>query len=108
MESHYGHLSGKFCNELIRDMTPEIVIDLFRQGVFLLILLVSVMVIPGLVLGLVVAIFQAATQINEQSLSFIPRLLVTFLTLIIAGPWLIKLTINFTQSLFDSLPGLIG
>lgn len=89
-------------------MGPESVIDLFRQALLVIILLVSIIVIPSLVTGLIVSIFQAATQINEQSLSFIPRLLVTFLTLILAAPWLSSIITDFTHSVFDIIPQLIG
>ncbi|MGE4349492.1 MAG: flagellar biosynthesis protein FliQ [Candidatus Berkiella sp.] len=89
-------------------MGPESVIDLFRQALLIIILLVSIIVIPSLVTGLIVSIFQAATQINEQSLSFIPRLLVTFLTLILAAPWLSSIITDFTHSVFDIIPQLIG
>lgn len=89
-------------------MGPESVIDLFRQALLIIILLVSIIVIPSLITGLVVSIFQAATQINEQSLSFIPRLLVTFLTLIVAAPWLSSIILDFTHSVFDAIPQLIG
>ncbi len=66
-------------------MTPETAIKLFSDGVYLVILLLSVLVLPGLVVGLLVSMFQAATQINEASLSFIPKLFVTFLTLVYTG-----------------------
>lgn len=89
-------------------MGPESVIDLFRQALLVIILLVSIIVIPSLVTGLIVSIFQAATQINEQSLSFIPRLLVTFLTLILAAPWLSSIITDFTHSVFDIIPQLVG
>ena len=89
-------------------MGPESVIDLFRQALLIIILLVSIIVIPSLVTGLIVSIFQAATQINEQSLSFIPRLLVTFLTLILAAPWLSSIITDFTHSVFDIIPQLVG
>jgi flagellar biosynthetic protein FliQ len=67
-----------------------------------------VLILPGLLVGLVVAMFQAATQINEASLSFIPKLLVTFLTILVAGPWLSKTLVNYTQSLIVNIPYLVG
>jgi len=70
--------------------------------------MLSVLILPGLFVGLLVAMFQAATQINEMSLSFIPKLLVTFLTLIFAGPWLLKTMINYTDTLINNIPYLIG
>ncbi len=89
-------------------MTPEIVIDLLRQGTSLLLVLVSLLILPSLVVGLFISVFQAATQINEQSLSFVPRLIVTFTTLIVAAPWLIRVLTDFTQNLIESIPHLIG
>jgi flagellar biosynthetic protein FliQ len=89
-------------------MTPEVVIDLLRQGTSLLLILVSLLILPSLVVGLFVSVFQAATQINEQSLSFVPRLIVTFTTLIIAAPWLIRVLTDFTQNIIESIPHLIG
>lgn len=89
-------------------MTPESVLALFSEGVYLIIILLAVLIVPGLIVGLLVAMFQAATQINEMSLSFIPKLLITFLVLIFAGPWLLKTMINYTDSLFTNIPYLIG
>ena len=89
-------------------MGPESVIDLFRHALLTIILLVSIIVIPSLITGLIVSVFQAATQINEQSLSFIPRLMVTFLTIIIAAPWLSSIIVDFTHTVFEAIPQLIG
>jgi len=89
-------------------MTEASVIALFSQTVYIMILVLSVLIIPGLLVGLVVAMFQAATQINEMSLSFIPKLLVTFLVLVFAGPWLLKTLVNYTDSLISNIPYLIG
>ena len=89
-------------------MTPEIVIDLLRQATSLLLILVCLLILPSLVVGLFISVFQAATQINEQSLSFVPRLIVTFMTLIIAAPWLIRVLTDFTQNIIESIPHLIG
>ena len=89
-------------------MTPETVVSLFSEGVYLTILLLTVLVTPGLIVGLLIAMFQAATQINEMSLSFIPKLFITFLVLVFAGPWLLKTMINYTDNLFTNIPYLIG
>jgi len=70
--------------------------------------IVGVLVVPSLVVGLVVAMFQAATQINEQTLSFLPRLLVMLLTLIWAGPWLVRELMEYTQNLITNIPLIIG
>lgn len=84
------------------------IMDVFRSGMWLAIIMTAVLTIPGLVIGLVVAIFQAATQINEQTLSFLPRLLVTLIALVVAGPWLGKMLFEFTQNLLLNIPQLIG
>ena len=89
-------------------MTPEVAIDLFRQALWLTSVVVAIVVLPSLVIGLIVAMFQAATQINEQTLSFLPRLLVTFITLIWLGPWLATQMVEFTDTLYRQIPGLIG
>lgn len=71
-------------------------------------MIVGVLVVPSLLVGLVVAMFQAATQINEQTLSFLPRLLVMLLTLIWAGPWLVRELMEYTQGLVQNIPLIIG
>ncbi len=89
-------------------MTPEVAVDLFREALWLTALIVGLMVLPSLLVGLLVAMFQAATQINEQTLSFVPRLLVMLLTLIWAGPWLVRELMEYTQTLVQNIPLLIG
>ncbi|MBB6341039.1 flagellar biosynthetic protein FliQ [Pseudomonas fluvialis] len=89
-------------------MTPEVAVDLFREALWLTALIVAVIVTPSLIVGLLVAMFQAATQINEQTLSFLPRLLVILLTLIVAGPWLTQQLTDFMQNLIQNIPQLIG
>ena len=89
-------------------MAPEVAVDLFRDALWLTTLLVAVLVVPSLLVGLMVAMFQAATQINEQTLSFLPRLLVMLITLIIAGPWLVQKFMEYITSLYTSIPQLIG
>ncbi len=89
-------------------MTPETVVTLWREAMFLIVLMVTVIVAPSLIVGLVVSTFQAATQINEQTLSFLPRLLSTLLTVMLAGPWLLTRVLDFTQQLITSIPFLVG
>jgi len=89
-------------------MTPEVAVDLFREGLWMTAMIVGVLVVPSLLVGLVVAMFQAATQTNEQTLSFLPRLLVMLLTLIWAGPWLVRELMEYTQNLVQNIPLLIG
>ncbi|MCF6753343.1 flagellar biosynthesis protein FliQ [Pseudomonas stutzeri] len=89
-------------------MTPEVAVDLFREGLWMTAMIVGVLVMPSLLVGLVVAMFQAATQINEQTLSFLPRLLVMLLTLIWAGPWLVRELMEYTRGLIANIPLIIG
>lgn len=89
-------------------MTPESVIELFRQALQIIVLMVTVIVGPGLVVGLIVSMFQAATQINEQTMSFLPRLIVTLFAVIVAAPWLSQLVIDFTIRLYSEIHLLIG
>lgn len=89
-------------------MTPEVVMDLFADAFYLTILMLLVIIGPGLIVGLIVSMFQAATQINEQTLSFLPRLIVTLVTLMIAGPWLLTKFMDLFTRLFSSVPSLIG
>ncbi|MAD26969.1 MAG: flagellar biosynthetic protein FliQ [Pseudomonadales bacterium] len=89
-------------------MSPEVAVGLFSQALWLTSVVVAIVVLPSLLIGLIVAMFQAATQINEQTLSFLPRLLVTFITLIWLGPWLASQMVEFTDTLYRQIPGLIG
>lgn len=89
-------------------MNSDAVVGLFSDSVYVVLLMICVLMIPGLVVGLVVAIFQAATQINESSLSFIPKLIVTFLTLLFTGPWLLKTLLSYTDSLIANIPYMIN
>lgn len=84
-------------------MPPEMIVDLFAQAMLLIIGFVCILIVPGLVVGLIVALFQAATQINEQTLSFLPRLLLTLLSIMIAGPWLMNELVEFTRQVVQSM-----
>ncbi len=89
-------------------MSPETVMSVFQQTLELLVVLILIVLLPALFVGLLVAMFQAATQINEMTLSFIPKLLVTLVVLMLAGPWMLQALLDFTQRLFDNVPTLIG
>lgn len=89
-------------------MTPESVITIGQQAVEITILVSAPLLLAALAVGLLVSIFQAATQINEMTLSFIPKLLVMFIVLVVAGPWMLNLLMDYTRRLFTSIPGLIG
>ena len=89
-------------------MTPTTVIVLGRQALELTLLVSAPLFIAALVTGLIISIFQAATQINEQTLSFVPKLIATFITLVLAGPWMITMLTEFIRRLFESIPSMIG
>lgn len=88
-------------------MSPEVALQLFGDAFYLVVIMVVVIVGPSLIVGLVVSIFQAATQINEQTLSFLPRLLVTLATIMIAGPWLVQQILDLFTNLAYQIPELI-
>jgi flagellar biosynthetic protein FliQ len=89
-------------------MTPSTVIDIGRQAIEVLLLVSAPLFIAALVTGLLVSIFQAATQINEATLSFVPKLIMIFVTLVLAGPWMISVMTDYIRRLFESIPSLIG
>ncbi|MEN6586439.1 MAG: flagellar biosynthesis protein FliQ [Sulfuricella sp.] len=89
-------------------MTPETVMTIGRQAMELTVLVSAPMLLAALVTGLLVSIFQAATQINEMTLSFIPKLLVMFLVMVLAGPWMISMLVDYMRQLFTSIPSLIS
>lgn len=89
-------------------MTPESILAVLQNALEVVLLLTMTILIPALVVGLMVSMFQAATQINEMTLSFIPKLIVTVLTLMLAGPWMLRLVMDFTQGLMRDIPYLIG
>lgn len=89
-------------------MTPDTIVSIGYQAMQVALTLVSVIILPALAVGLLVSMFQAATQINEQTLSFIPKLMVMAGALAFAGPWLLRLMINYTERLIQNIPYLIG
>lgn len=89
-------------------MTPTTVIEIGRGALELTLLISAPLFIAALVTGLIVSIFQAATQINEATLSFVPKLVAIFITLILAGPWMITMMTDYMQRLYGSIPGVIG
>jgi flagellar biosynthesis protein FliQ len=89
-------------------MTPEMVMTIAERALVITLLLAAPLLLAGLATGLVVGAFQAATQINEMTLSFIPKLAAISATLVIAGPWMIKIFVSYTRELFASIPGLVN
>ncbi|MEJ1167768.1 flagellar biosynthesis protein FliQ [Variovorax sp. CCNWLW235] len=89
-------------------MTPESVMSLGSQAIHVSLLLGAPMLLVALIVGLVISIFQAATQINEATLSFIPKLLAVFAVLVIAGPWMLAQMLDYIRTLFSSIPHLVA
>ena len=89
-------------------MGSQAVLTLVQQALFVTVLVSAPLLLTALVVGLLVSVFQAATQINEMTLSFIPKLIGMAGTLVIAGPWMLKTIVGYTKELFESIPGLIG
>ena len=89
-------------------MTPDVISTIAQETVLVAVKLIAPILLSSLAVGLVVAMFQAATQINEQTLTFIPKLATIIIVLMVAGPWMLQVIIDFFQSLLHQIPELIG
>ncbi|HEY6450969.1 MAG TPA: flagellar biosynthesis protein FliQ [Steroidobacteraceae bacterium] len=89
-------------------MTPETVMTIGQRALEMTLMLAAPMLLVGLLIGILIGIFQAATQINEMTLSFIPKLIGIAATLVIAGPWMLNQLVGYTRMLIESIPSLIG
>jgi len=89
-------------------MTPEVVMTLGQRALEMALILSAPLLLTALLIGLLVGVFQAATQINEMTLSFIPKLLGMAAALVIAGPWMLKVLVGYTRLLIQSIPSMIG
>jgi len=89
-------------------MTPESVMTIGRTAMEVCLMVAAPMLLVALIIGLVVSIFQAATQINEATLSFIPKLVGIFVALIVAGPWMLAVMLDYMRSVFTGIPQLVG
>jgi flagellar biosynthetic protein FliQ len=89
-------------------MTPEMVMDLAHSTLMVTSMIAAPLLLVALVTGLLIGMLQAATQINESTLSFIPKLLLLVLTLFAAGPWILRVLVDFTHDLYASIPSVIG
>jgi flagellar biosynthetic protein FliQ len=88
-------------------MTPESVMTLGREAMQVTLMIAAPMLLTSLLVGLCVSIFQAATQINEATLSFIPKLLGVFLALIISGPWVLEVIVDYMHKMFAGIPAMV-
>ncbi len=89
-------------------MTPETVTTIGQQALWVTMLIAAPLLLSALAVGLLIGMFQAATQINEMTLSFIPKLLVLVAALVVAGPWMLSVIVNYTQQLMEQIPSLIS
>jgi flagellar biosynthetic protein FliQ len=89
-------------------MTPETVLTIASESLTLTALLAAPLLLVTLITGVLVGVLQAATQINEMTLSFIPKLIALVLTLLITGPWMLQLITGYTRTLFTNIPGMLG
>jgi flagellar biosynthetic protein FliQ len=87
-------------------MTPESVMAMGRNAMEVTLMVAAPMLLVALIIGLIVSIFQAATQINEATLSFIPKLVGIFVALVVAGPWMLSVMLDYMRQVFSSIPGL--
>nr|WP_198980468.1 flagellar biosynthesis protein FliQ [Herbaspirillum sp. ASV7] len=88
-------------------MTPESVMTMGRQAMEVTLMIAAPMLLTALIIGLAVSIFQAATQINEQTLAFIPKLVGVFLALILAGPWMLTIILDYMRTMFSGIPAMV-
>jgi flagellar biosynthesis protein FliQ len=89
-------------------MTPESVMTIGRTAMEVCLMVAAPLLLVALIIGLLVSIFQAATQINEATLSFIPKLVGIFVALVVAGPWMLSVMLDYMRQVFTGFPGLIG
>lgn len=89
-------------------MTPGTVMEIGRQAIEVTLVISAPALIAALVVGLIISVFQAATQLNESTLQFVPKLVAMFIVLLLAGPWMLQYLIDYIQRLFGSIPQLIG
>jgi flagellar biosynthetic protein FliQ len=89
-------------------MNPQSVITLGQQALYVMLLMAAPLLLAALAVGLIVSVLQAATQINEMTLSFIPKLVAIFTALIVAGPWMVTFFVDYVRRLFESIPTAIG
>lgn len=89
-------------------MTPEMVMTLAYQGMRVAVMIAGPVLITVLLVGLIVSLFQAATQINEMTLSFIPKVIAALVVIVVAGPYFIETIVNFTKTILTNIPYVIG
>lgn len=89
-------------------MSPDLAVGLGKEALTVAVLIAAPILLSALAAGLIIGLFQAATQINEQTMSFVPKIAVLVLTLFIAAPWMLRVLLDFTRQLFQGIPSFIG
>ncbi|MGL5631519.1 MAG: flagellar biosynthesis protein FliQ [Azovibrio sp.] len=89
-------------------MTPGIVMEIGRNAIEAVLMMAGPLLLAALAVGLIISIFQAATQINEATLSFIPKLVAVFMVLMLAGPWMLQYMLDFMRRMLESIPNVVG
>jgi flagellar biosynthetic protein FliQ len=89
-------------------MTPESVMSMGRHAMEVTLMIAAPMLLVALIIGLIVSIFQAATQINESTLSFIPKLVGVFIALVVAGPWMLSIMLDYMREIFGGIGSMVG
>ncbi len=89
-------------------MTPELVIEIGQEALLVVVMLAAPLLLSALGVGLAIGLFQAATQIQEMTLSFIPKLVAVVLALFMAGAWMLNVIMDYTLGLYERIPGLLG
>jgi flagellar biosynthetic protein FliQ len=89
-------------------MTPTTVVEIGRNALEITLMISAPLFLAALITGLIISIFQAATQINEATLSFVPKLVAIFITMIVAGPWMITIMTDYMRRLYEAIPSMIG
>lgn len=89
-------------------MTPGMVMEIGRNAIEAVLMMAGPLLLSALAVGLIISIFQAATQINEATLSFIPKLVAVFMVLMLAGPWMLQYMLDFMRRMLESIPNVVG
>ena len=89
-------------------MTPETVMTMGRTAMEITLMISAPLLLVALIIGLIISIFQAATQINEATLSFIPKLVAVFIALVVAGPWMLSVMLDYMRQVFTGIPNMVG
>jgi len=88
-------------------MTPEFVTEIGKQTIEVILMVSAPVLIAGMAVGLIISVFQAVTQIQEMTLTFVPKIIVVFLVLLALAPWMMEIMLNYTSSIFTNIPNYV-